>query len=160
MVTLVDGAVSIFSVAQQRAAKLCHGDADLMGPPRQQTALYQRQLPPGLQSLIESNGALASGDGAAVKGNLLFCLVLEQEALHTPLCRPGSPHSDAEIGFLQLVTLYFFIDGPQRLRIFCGDDNPSGVAVNAVAQRRGKGVTGPFCAAGILSAILLANSSR
>lgn len=32
MVTLVDGAVSIFSVAQQRAAKLCHGDADLMGP--------------------------------------------------------------------------------------------------------------------------------
>ena len=66
--------------------------------------------------------------------------ILEQEALHTPLCRPGPPHSDAEIGFLQLVTLYFFIDGPQRLRIFCGDDNPSGVAVDAVAQRRGKGV--------------------
>ena len=48
--------------------------------------------------------------------------------------------SDAEVGFFQLMGTDFLIDNPQGLRVFCGNDNASGVSVDSVAKSRGKGM--------------------
>ena len=114
-----------------------------MGPARQQAALYQRQRPPGLQGLIERHGGLAAGDGAAVEGDLLFDLILQKKALDLPLGRLGTAHGDAEVGFFDLVIPDLLVEDAQRLGVFGGDDDAAGVAVDAVAKGRGKGVFPP-----------------
>ena len=49
MVAAVHIALAVLAVPQQRAADLRHGDADLVGAARQQTAFHQRQLRPGFR---------------------------------------------------------------------------------------------------------------
>lgn len=81
------------------------------------------------------------GDRSVIKGNLLSALVLEQKPLHFSICRAGAAQSDAEIGFFHLVIPDLLVENPQRLGVFGGDDDaPPGIAVDAVAKRRGKRV--------------------
>ena len=78
-----------------------------------------------------------------VYSHLLFLLVLQQEAGYLPLRRPGRPHGDAEVALVDLTIPDLLVDDPQGLGVFGGDDDAAGVAVDAVAQRRGEGVLPP-----------------
>lgn len=122
-----------------------------MGAARQQLHLQQGQLPPGLQGPVAGDGGLAAGDGAVVHGHLLFLLILQQEAGYLPLWGTGTTQGDAQVALVDLPVPDLLIDDAQGLGIFGGDDNASGVAVDAVAQGRGKGVllSGPPLAVGV-----------
>ena len=85
MIAAVEIAAAVFAVPQEGAAGGGHGDADLMGAACQQAALHQGQGPPGLQGVVKRHGGPAAGNGPLVKGDLLFDLVLHQEALEFPL---------------------------------------------------------------------------
>ena len=74
------------------------------------------------------------------KADFLFLFVLQQKALNPPLRPLGTAHGDAEIELFQLMSPDLLIDDPQRLGVFGGNNNAAGVAVNTVAQSRGKGV--------------------
>ena len=102
MVGAVDGAVAVFAVPQQRTADLGHGHPDLMGPARQQAALYQRQRPPGLQGLIERRGGLAAGDGGRWKETCFLASSFKKKALDLPLGGLGRPTVMAEVGFFSI----------------------------------------------------------
>ena len=75
-----------------------------------------------------------------VHGHLLFLLILQQEAGYLPLWGTGTAQGDAQVALVDLPVPDLLIDDAQGLGIFGGDDDASGVAVDAVAQGRGKGV--------------------
>ena len=77
-----------------------------------------------------------------VHGHLLFLLVLQQKALHAALRLLGASHGDAEVALVQLTVVDLLVEDTQRLRVLGGDDDAAGVAVDAVAQRRGESVFG------------------
>ena len=78
-----------------------------------------------------------------VHGHLLFLLILQQEAGYLPLWGTGTAQGDAQVALVDLPVPDLLIDDAQGLGIFGGDDEASGVAVDAVAQGRGKGVLPP-----------------
>ena len=135
--------VAILAVPQQGAAQVRHGGTDLVGAARQQLHLQQGQLPTVLQRPVAGNGGLAAGNGPVVYGHLLFLLVLQQEAGYLPLRGSWRPHGDAEVALVDLPIPDLLVDDPQGLGVFGGDDDAAGVAVDAVAQRRGEGVLPP-----------------
>ena len=142
-VAAVHVAPAVLAVPQQRAAQVRHGGADLMGAAGLQPDLHQAQFPPALQHLIVGDGGLAAGDRLVVHGDLLFLLVLQQEALHPALRPLRAPHGDAQVALVQLPAADLLVDDAQRLGVLGGDDDAPGVAVDAIAQGRGEGVLPP-----------------
>lgn len=140
MIAAVHVAPAVLAVSQQGAADLRHGDADLMGAACQQTALHQRQPAPAFQRPVKRDGGFSAGNRLMEKADFLFLFVLQQKALNPPLRPLGTAHGDAEIELFQLMSPDLLIDDPQRLGVFGGNNNAAGVAVNTVAQSRGKGV--------------------
>ena len=114
-----------------------------MGAAREQLHLYQGQLSPALKGLISGHGGLGPGHRLVKHKYLLFLLVLAQEVLHLPRRWPGCAQGDAEVTLGQLVVTDFIVDDAQGLGIFGGDNDAAGIAVDAVAQGRGKGVFPP-----------------
>ena len=74
------------------------------------------------------------------KADLFFFFVLQKKAFDFSFCAFGASHCDTEVGFFKLMVSDFFVDNAKCFRIFCGDDDSAGIAVNAVAQGRGKSV--------------------
>ena len=140
MIAAVHIALAVLAVPQQGAANLRHGNADLVGAARQQTAFHQRQPAPAFESPVKGDGGLAAGHRLVEEPNLLFGLVFQQEALNFSLRLLGPAHGDAKVGLFQLVGPDLLVDDPQGLRVLGGDDDTAGVPVDPVAQRRGKGI--------------------
>ena len=66
--------------------------------------------------------------------------VLAQEAFDAALRRLGAAEADAEVEFGQLAFADLFVQDAQRLGVLRRDDDAARVAVDAVAQRGGKGI--------------------
>ena len=72
--------------------------------------------------------------------NLIFLGILKNIPAERSLCRNGLPVDDTKIIFFDLPLLDLLVHDPQGFRVFRGDHDAAGVAVNAVAQGRGKGM--------------------
>ena len=68
MIAAVHIALAVLAVPQQRAADLRHGNADLVGAARQQTAFHQRQPAPAFECPVKGDGGLAAGLWAVRSG--------------------------------------------------------------------------------------------
>ena len=111
-----------------------------MGAAGDELAFDQTQPAAALQRLIERDAGL----GALLRGlgdiDAVFLRVLEQLPLEPSARRTRRAVDDAQIPLVDLTVLDLLVEDSQSLRIFRGDDDAAGIAVDSVAQGGGKGV--------------------
>ena len=111
-----------------------------MGAAGDELAFDQTQPAAALQRLVERDAGL----GALLRGlgdiDAVFLRVLEQLPLEPSARRTRRAVDDAQIPLVDLTVLDLLVEDSQSLRIFRGDDDAAGIAVDSVAQGGGKGV--------------------
>ena len=117
-----------------------HLRAYLVRAPRQQPALHERELTLTAQHAVLRYRGLAARLGLILYKDLVLLCVLEQIVLKPPGSGARPAGYGTEIELLNLSVTYFLVEDAQRLGIFCRNDDAAGVAVDAVAERRGEGV--------------------
>ena len=111
-----------------------------MGAPRFQPTFHQAQAAPAHEGAVIRHGGPRPGLRAAAHIDPVLLRVLEKKTLQGPFRRAGNAQHGAEIALVQLPVPDLLVEDAQGLRILGGDDDAPGVAVDAVAQRRGEGV--------------------
>ena len=75
--------------------------------------------------------------------NAIFDSIFKEIAPQCPVFWLGDAVYDTQILLCKFMVLDLLIHNPKRLCIFGGNHNTAGIAVDAVAQRRGKGMLCP-----------------
>ena len=135
--------LAVFAVPQQGVPGVGKLGANLMGSAGDQLTLHQRQPPGACQGFIIGLAGFGTGLGGVGDEHPVFFGILEQIPLEAPLSGLWRALHDGKIPLVQLPILDLLVHHPQSLGGLGGDDNPSGVPVNAVAQGWGEGVLLP-----------------
>ena len=131
---------AVFPVAEQRPARMCHLDTDLMSPSGQKAAFHQGESAPKHQNLVFRDSTAGAGLRLRLDKNLVFDRVLEEFVLQPALVWLGMTANRTKIVLFDLSVAYFFIQDPKRFGILGRNNDTSGVPVNAVAEGGGEGM--------------------
>ena len=135
---LVFSLAAILAVTQKGPARVGHLGANLVGASGVESAFHKAETVGAFYKLIVRNSGFGTGLRAVFHINLIFLGVLENIALQPAFGGLGSAVDYAEIALIYLPVADFVVEYAQRFRVFCGNDDAAGVAVNAVAKGRGE----------------------
>ena len=132
--------LAVFAVSEQGVAGVGKLGADLVRAAGDELALDERKSVFALERLIARGAGLRALLRQLRDVHAVFDRILEKITSERTFAWLRRAVDDAEVALVQLAVLDLLIQNPQRLGVFCRDDDATGVAVDAVAERRGKGV--------------------
>ena len=143
------GGGAVFGVPHQGMAPFAHLDPDLVGAAGEQPAFHQRDAAAAFQHGVPELGGAGIRCFVLQGKDLLFFQVPAQIAGEGAGGGPGHAVDQTQVIFGDLPVPDLFVENAQGGGGFCRDDDAAGVAVDAVAQGRGKagllpGVPVPF----------------
>ena len=107
---------------------------------REQAAFHKGKRPFRAKRMVFCDGGFGSRLTFGLHINTIFDGIFKEVVFQSTGRRIRSPVNGAEIVFFNFTKLDFFVDDPESFRIFGSDDDPSGIAVNTVAESRSEGV--------------------
>ena len=107
---------------------------DLVGTTGNQFTFHQGQAVLCGQHLVIGLAGFGARLHLICDKHPILLFILEKVALQASLPAIGRSFHNGKIALIQFPVLDLLIHDPQRNRSFCGDNDATGVAVNAVAQ--------------------------
>ena len=132
--------VAVLAVAHQRAADAGKVRADLMRPSGQEFHFHEGHVLRGLEDPVLRLDGLGARSGVFVDIDPVLLLVLPQIAFEDPCGRLRRAVDGTQVELVDLPVLHLLVQDTQRLGGLGRQDDAAGVPVDAVDERRCKGL--------------------